>query len=276
MKNIIPKYDKLKFNCSKAEGEFEWGKNRYELFQRFYDADEILEKDIAESEFKMIIKDDPEFIDAYNSLGWLEIDVKNFGNSLKHFSNAFRIGNTLIPKNFDGKIIWGVIDNRPFLRSLQGLGVTYIFINEFEKALFYLEKNLKYNPNDNQGIRSLAIHCYIALGEFNKVLKLCKSFPDDALAETQFGMVLANYKLAKYKEAEESLKDTLKWHPLVAEELISKKHKEVKSEFRATITLGGEDEAYEYWKMMGQFWTGRELKQFIKTGLEKYSKIKTA
>ena len=276
MKNITSKYDKLKFNYSKYEGEFDWGENRFELFERFYDADEILEKDIAESEFKMIIKDDPEFIDAYNSLGWLEIESKNFGNALKHFGNAFRIGHTLIPKNFNGKVIWGVIDNRPFLRSLQGLGVSYLFINEFEKALLYFEKNLKYNPNDNQGIRSLAIHCYVALGEFNKVLKLCKSFPDDSMAETEFGKVLAYYKLSKYEDAEKALKDALKWHPLVAKELISNKHKEVKSNIKGAITLGGEDEAYEYWKMMGQYWTGEELKQFIKTVLEKYSKTKNA
>jgi len=271
MKNITTKYDKLKFNYSKNEGEFDWGENRYELFERFYDADEILEKDIAESEFKMIIKDDPEFIDAYNSLGWLEIELKNFGNALKYFGNAFRIGNILIPKSFNGEIIWGVIDNRPFLRSLQGLGVSLFFINEFEKALFYFKKTLKYNSNDNQGIRSLAIHCYVALGEFKKILKLCKSFPDDSMPETEFGKVLAYYKLSKYKDAEKTLEDALKWHPLVAKELISNKHKEVKSKLKGTITFGGEDEAYEYWKMMGQYWTGEELKQFLKSGLEKYS-----
>ena len=265
------KYDKLVFH-SKHNGEFDWGQNRTELFERFYDADEIIDSDVAESEFEMIIKEDPEFIDAYNSLGWLEIDSKNYGNALKFFSHAFKVGYELIPKNFKGEINWGIIDNRPFLRSLRGLGVTFLFINEFEKALFYFEKNLSYNPSDNQGIRSLAIHCYIALGEFNKVLKLGKSFPDDAMAETEYGKVLANYKLAKYEEAEKALEDALKWHPLIAKELISKKHKVVMPTVKGTINFGGTDEAYEYWRMMGQYWTGEELSKFLKNGLEKYLK----
>lgn len=270
----MSKYDKLKFNHSSSEGAFDWGKNRFELFERFYDADEIFDKEIAESEFKMIIEGDPEFIDAYNSLGWLAMEDFNYGIAQSYFQKAFKIGNSLIPKSFKGEIIWGIIDNRPFLRAMHGLGLSYLYINEFEHALKYFKKNLEYNSNDNQGIRALAIHCYIALGEFKNVLKINGLFPGDAMVDTMYGKVYALYNLQKTKEAEQALEEALKYLPLVAKELSSKNHKPVYNNYPGTITMGGQDEAYDYWKRLGQYWTNPQLKEFLKNGLVKFASTK--
>lgn len=270
---FMGKYDKLKFIHSDLEGKFEWGRNRFTLFERFYDADEIIDQEIAESELKMIIREDPEFIDAYNSLGWLEIDSFNYGLALIYFKKAFKIGNSLIPKTFNGKIIWGIIDNRPFLRAIQGLGLSFLFINESKKALKYFEKNLKYNPNDNQGIRALAIHCYIALGDYNNILKICRSFPDDLMPDTMYGKVFALFYSEKINEAEKALQKALHYFPLAAKELISKKHNPVFGNIPGTLTVGGQDEAYDYWKRVGRFWTNPKLKEFLKIGLDNSTKF---
>lgn len=264
------KYDKLKFHYSSTVGEFDWGKNRSEVFERFYDADEILDKEVAESEFKMIIREDPEFIDAYNSLGWFAMEEFNYGIAQSYFQKAFKIGNSLIPKGFNGEIIWGIIDNRPFLRAMHGLGLSYLSINDFKQALRYFKKNLEYNSNDNQGIRALAIHCYIALGVFNNILKINRSFPDDAMADTMYGKVFALYNLQKTKEAEEALSEALRYLPLVAKELVSNNHKLPQTIHLGTITVGGHDEAYDYWERLGQYWTNPLLKEFLENGIVKF------
>jgi tetratricopeptide (TPR) repeat protein len=258
----MKKHDLLKFHFSNSEGEFDWGKSRHEIFNKFYNTDELNSKR-AEDKLKIILKEDPEFIDAYNSLGWLEMNICNYGNAMILFEKAFKIGNSLIPKSFKGKIIWGITENRPFLRALQGLGLSLLFTNEFEKALKYFQKTLKYNPNDNQGIRALMIHCYMALGDFKNMLKICSSFPEDTMADTLYGKVFALYHLERINDAKEALHEAQQYLPLVSKELISNKHKPAFNKIPGTLTCGGKDEAYDYWKRVGQFWTNPKLKFFL-------------
>ena len=263
------KYDKLNFHHSPSEGEFDWGNNRSEIFERFYDAVELLDKDVAESEFIMIIEDDPEFIDAYNSLGWIAVEEFNYGIALYYFQKALKIGTSLIPKGFKGEIDWGIIDNRPFLRAIEGVGLSYLSINRFEQALKYFEKTLEYNSHDNQGMRAEAIHCYIALGEFKSILKINRLFPDDEMPDTMYGKVYALYHLQKIQEAEKALVEALQFIPLVAKELSSQKHKPPLKDHSGFIAIGGQYEAYDYWRRLGQYWTNPQLKEFLKNGLMK-------
>ncbi|MBN2410266.1 hypothetical protein JXQ31_01155 [candidate division KSB1 bacterium] len=269
-------YPKLKFKIhqykDETEGEFLWSKSRNKIFERFYDADEITEPDTAIYELQKIIKDDPEFIDAYNSIGWWELDLFNYGNAYLYFMNAFRIGDKLVPKNYNGKIMWGITGNRPFLRSMHGMGVAYLSMHEWEKSSKIFKKILRYNPIDNQGVRALAIQSYIAQGKFEDVLKVCKMYPDDILPDTLYGAVYANYRLEKIKNAEEALKKAIQFSSYVAKELLKTKHKQIESELPGSVSVGGEDEAYEYWERVGHYWTDPKIKKFIENGLNKWGK----
>ena len=268
----MSKYPKLKFRVNKYEdeisGEFAWGEKRYDLFDEFYDLVEISEPAIVNKLLEKIIEVDPEFIDAYNSLGWIELDSCNFGNALPYFMKAYKIGNKLIPTKYNGEIPWGWIANRPFLRSMHGLGMVYMNLHYWGKASNIFKKMLKYNPSDNQGVRALIIECYISQGKFKNILSVCKMFPSDCLPDTLYGTVLAYYKLEKFKKAEKTLKVAIKYLPNVAKELIKKKHKNVESRFPGSITVGGEDEAYEYWERVGQYWMDPKILKFINEGLE--------
>ncbi len=256
-----------------VDGEFVWGLGRSPLFERFYTADELSNPELAKRALNKILRQDPQFVDAYNSLGWWEIEFANYGNAKELFDKAFNIGNDVIPKNFSGQIIWGIIDNRPFLRAMHGLGLCYLFTNDFNKALQVFNKMLGYNPNDNQGIRALAIHCNIALGRFNAILEICNKYPEDILPDTLYGKVLALYKLNKTTKAKEALKEAVICSPLVVKELVKKRHKKIKSEFPGSVTVGGADEAYDYWESLGQYWTDPDLIDFIKIGLKSLSQI---
>jgi hypothetical protein len=86
------------------------------------------------------------------------------------------------------------------------------------------------------------------------VLKLCGKYKGDVLAETLYGRVLASIQLGRTETARKEMKDAFKHCPLVAKELIKTEHKKPKSKMEGFITLGGEDEAYEYWRDFGRLW----------------------
>jgi len=266
----MPKYQKLKFQIhdfdEEQQGAFVWGTSRKEIFDRYYNAKEISDPEDAATEFEQIIEDDPEFIDAHCSLGFLELDFFNNGNAFHNFNQGYEIGNKLIPKDYTGQIIWGMMENRPFLRTMQGMGLSFLFMREWEKATQIFEKILKYNPNDNQGIRALIIESYLARGRFKEILKINKQFPQDMLPDTLYGAVLANYRLDKIKEAEEALKIAIEYSPNVAKELSNKSHKQ--TELTGSVIVGGEDEAYEYWQRNGPYWTDPKILKFIENGLK--------
>ena len=240
-----------------VEGRFEWGDERDELFQRFYDADELIDDGYAaraKSRFKKIIDEDPEFIDAYNSLGFLEMDAGKYKKALPLLQKGFDIGNKLLPHDFAGKIIWSFLDNRPFLRSMHGLGVCHLKLGDIAKANNIFVQMLNYNPNDNQGIRALSIESNLALKRYSVVLSICDKYPDDTLVDTLFGRVLALYKLGKEQEAALALDEAIKCRPLVAKELIKKHHPPVYGDMPGWVTGGGADEAYDYWDRVGKYW----------------------
>lgn len=268
MGNNIKKYGKLKFNIhdydGEMNGEFDWGSKRKNIFDRFYDADDIDDHDLAFRKLSKIIGDDPEFIDAYNSAGRWELYLNNHGNALTYFDTAYRIGSKLIPKEFKGTIPWEFLDNRPFLRAMHGLGLTYEHIGEYEKAANIYDKMLKYNPNDNQGIRALAIETSLFLGNYKKILKICKFYPEDAIPDTLYGEFVARYRLGQKDRSAEILKKANKTLPNVTKEILKEKHKEILNKRPGTITAGGEDEAYDYWRRTRVVWTDPELTMFIR------------
>lgn len=272
----MPNYPKLKFKIDNYMGEmsgvFMWGNARNKLFERYYDAEDIEEPDTAYDELFGIIEDDPEFIDAYSSLGWWEIRLRNHGNAYCHFYNAFTIGNNLVPKNFPGNILWAIPDNRPFLNAMHGLGLTNLYMREWDKAANIFKKMLHYNPNDNQGVRALLIESYLAQGKFKKILSLCKMYPHDMLPDTMYGAVLAQFRLDNMVKAEEALQEAIEYSPNIAKELLKKKHVMIESDDPGTVTVGGEDEAWEYWERVGLHWTDPKLLQFIAEGLKKWGK----
>jgi len=67
------------------------------------------------------------------------------------FEQAYR----LLGESFDGLLPWGWIDNRPFLRCLNGFGLCLCRLGRFEEAENILKRMLWLNPSDNQGVRFL-------------------------------------------------------------------------------------------------------------------------
>ncbi len=57
--------------------------------------------------------------------------------------------------DFDGVLLWGHIDNRPFLRCMYGYGLCLWRLGRFDEAERVFDRMLWLNPSDNQGVRFL-------------------------------------------------------------------------------------------------------------------------
>jgi hypothetical protein len=68
---------------------------------------------------------------------------------------GFRIGELSFGESFDGLLPWGLIDNRPFLRCVNGFGLCLWRLSRFEEAERIFNRMLWLNPSDNQGVRFL-------------------------------------------------------------------------------------------------------------------------
>jgi hypothetical protein len=91
-------------------------------------------------------------LDAHAHLGNLAFD-RMPKDAIRHYEAGFRIGELSLGEDFDGLLPWGWIDNRPFLRCMQGFGLCLWRLGRFEEAGRIFDRMLWLNPSDNQGVR---------------------------------------------------------------------------------------------------------------------------
>jgi tetratricopeptide (TPR) repeat protein len=141
----------------RREWEFAWAGDVLKLMDTFNEGRACLatNPDKARHTFNTIIKKCPHFIDAYNQLAVLELDLGNRSQAGLYFQSALEIGRSVMPDNFTGRLPWSWAENRPFLRALYGLSLVLLQegINNGAKGL--LERLLNLDPDDPLGARLL-------------------------------------------------------------------------------------------------------------------------
>jgi hypothetical protein len=93
-------------------------------------------------------------LDAHAHLGNFAFD-KDVRTALDHYRRGVLIGELSLGGQFDGVLSWHMIDNRPFLRCLNGLGLCLWRLEQFEEAETLFVRLLWMSPSDNLGIRFL-------------------------------------------------------------------------------------------------------------------------
>lgn len=131
--------------------------------------------DAYEDELRRIVDAEPRDVDAYAHLGSLALQRHDgeFGDliswvgptaaerrrflkeALAWYEAAVAVGEAALPTAFHGRLPWSETDNRPFLRSVQGLALTLWRLGRFNSAERVLVTLLHLNPNDNQGAREI-------------------------------------------------------------------------------------------------------------------------
>jgi tetratricopeptide (TPR) repeat protein len=108
----------------------------------------------AEKILHQLCEADLRCLDAHAHLGNLEFEHRP-KQAARHYEVGLRIGELSLGVNFDGLLLWRMLDNRPFLRCMHGYGLCRWRLGEFDEAYRTLERMLWLNPPDNQGARFL-------------------------------------------------------------------------------------------------------------------------
>jgi hypothetical protein len=107
----------------------------------YAEADELLHK---------VIAIDLRCLDAHALLG-----ERNLSHlpvlALHHFELGVAIGSLTVGEDFDGVLPWDLVDNRPFLRCLQGLSRALLRCERREDAAAALRRLLRLDPADPLG-----------------------------------------------------------------------------------------------------------------------------
>jgi len=221
--------------------------------------DLLEEEDYSEAErvFKDIIYEIPDHLDAIHHLALVYERTGRGEEAGVLWEKAVAMARKAYPAEFVKEkdiLPWLMLDNRPFLRCLHGVGCAYRDTGKIKEANEIFLEMLRCNPGDNQGIRALAIQSFFALGKPSEVLEICERFPQDCMSETLYGQPLAYYQIGDKKRAGETLATAIEILPKVAKAILKKTMREPKNMGRGYITVGGDDEAYAY-RMENQcFW----------------------
>ncbi len=228
----------------------------------------------AKSILHSVIDAFPEHIDAKHHLAVCLKEQGEFQVAYNLWEEAVEIGTQCFPANVsmaDMRLEWTWLENRPFLRAYEAFGVDLYEQDRLEEALTVFNNLLSLNPADNQGIRALAIKTNFDLERPEEVLRICDCFPEDGLADTYYGRLLALYQLKCKDRLEKSLKEAIEFLPLIARELVKSNHTEFDNLLQSDFD-DERDEAVYYWENYGQYWqeTDGAIK-FLKEGLSKYA-----
>jgi tetratricopeptide (TPR) repeat protein len=101
-----------------------------------------------------LLQADLRCLDAHVHLGNLDFDRRP-DKAARHYRVTQDIGELSLGPSFRDALLWGHINNRPYLRALHGLALCLWRLNQRPEAIAILERMLWLNPPDNQGVRFL-------------------------------------------------------------------------------------------------------------------------
>ena len=217
----------------------------------------------AQAMFERALKRNPGDIDALHHMAIMLDQNGKSGEARRLWTDAVRLGREAIPAGFQkgrDRLRWGWIENRPYLRALHGLGCSHLELGKKAEALAIFEELLDFNPEDNQGVREPALEQYLEAGQLDKARELVNiKYKDDAMAGLLYGRPLVLFKTGDREAAEQALKAAVSLSPRIAAELQKSSHRRPEDEMAGYITMGGWDEAFEYWTHFGRFWAADAL-----------------
>lgn len=126
---------------------------------------------VALREGRKLMDKHPENLEIINFVGCRQWDLELRDEAAETWEKAYTLGVSVIPKTFKGRIEWSSLNNRSFLRCVHGhiLGLSHL--GKFKQALTLAKKTLKWNPDDNTGIRYLVPDLQYGDGDFKPALK---------------------------------------------------------------------------------------------------------
>ena len=255
---------KLKLERVDDSWVFAWPKEKDKADDLFFEGLDCLgEGDVEKARvlFKKALEVYPEHIDVLHHLGFTSETPKE---GVKLNDKAVEVGFSAFPDEFkDGDLLeWGWTENRPFLRAFYNQALLKLD-RERGEAISIFKKILSMNPNDNQGARTMLADMYIYDGSWKDMIELFGKYEDDYCPYMLLGSALALFRVGKKDEAVSRLKKFRESFPKCYDILFEVKPKKPKSAMPGYISVGGDDQAYEFWRDMGEFWREEGNREFL-------------
>ena len=135
----------------------------------------------------------PDSPDAYNILAEsIDEDVEELTRLYKQGKEAGERDLGLRCFHENRGHFWGLLYTRPYMRSKEGYANCLWIAGQADKAAKEFQEMLELNPNDNQGVRYSLISIFIELRQFEKALRLLKTY-DENCAYMNYSRVLIEY-----------------------------------------------------------------------------------
>ena len=222
----------------------------------------------AIKKLKTILVKNPYYIDAYHHLSVFYEEVGMDFEAYLCCREAVRVGLSIIPNEFcwqSSGLAWMSMENRPFLRAYYNLGLWLDRREETDEAISIFSNILSAGPGDNLGVRYLLPKLWLKKDDLSSVISHCEKFSDDCSPEIMYTYSLALALSGKTEQAQKLLLEAKAEYPLVAKELLKKRHRKPKESPYGGITVGGADQAYLYWKEYGEYWSSPIAQELIST-----------
>lgn len=149
-------------------------KTKEDYLEMAFDFVDKGEKDNAIEYFKKALTFDENYLEAINGIASIYF-YKDIEKSKEYYRKAYEISKTHFKGIWPDTLEWGILENRGYLRAIQGLALVLWREHEIEEAKKLFSLILKLNPSDNQGIRycMAAIYKGMNWGEFGKLEDSC-------------------------------------------------------------------------------------------------------
>lgn len=190
----------------------------------------------------------PDCADAYNLLA--QEAAKSLPEARELYQKGIDAGRRALGEKIfkeDGAHFWGMIETRPYMRSLAGMMQCLWDEGKHDEAINQAKEILKLNRNDNQGIRYVLIAYLANIERYDELDKFMNKgdYKDDFVAEWLYTRTLLSFvKNGASKKAEKELAIALQRNIHVLKYLTGRKP--IPRILPDNITIGGEDEAFCY------------------------------
>lgn len=200
------------------------------------------------------IEIDPTYADGYNHLANIVWRKRDWGQAESLYRKAISFAEPEI-KNVRRGAFWGTFESRPYMRALQGLGLTTWKQGRLEEAKDIFLKMLKLNVNDNQGVRYLIGPIYHQMGNLDKAINWYVQNLDDPDNLYNYGLALIQQN--ELEAAAKTLISAIFENPYIAPMLL--KNKLPESDWWHGSNLTEPPYAEDYVCEYGNWWEKEEF-----------------
>jgi tetratricopeptide (TPR) repeat protein len=156
-------------------------------------------------------------------------------------------------KEYEGSF-WGFLETRPYMRAKAGLAGTYFRMGNMVQAISYYRDILRFNPDDNQGVRYTLLGCYLREDDAAAASELLEDFAGEGSAFWLYTRMLMAFRSGAMtdRQVKALVKDALSSNQHVPDILAGMKP--AVPPHPAYLSMGGPDEATYYVQECGRVW----------------------